>query len=191
MGNFEVQRNVQYICLELLLSFVNDMAARALDVCVFALISTLTTTDRSPFNRRIRVYCGRKQVVIDPYLRKVAYILQEYPSAESLLQAKSKKQLILTGASRFNSKPKSGITFLEENGLIYTDLGPETSKGRSLALFLKNCTRIDKRLLGDFISKPENLDVLKEFIGLFDFKDVSYIKCKRRYELIFLEETYC
>jgi hypothetical protein len=32
MGNFEVQRNVQYICLELLLSFVNDMAARASDV---------------------------------------------------------------------------------------------------------------------------------------------------------------
>ena len=32
MGNFEVQRNVQYICLELLLSFVNDMAARANDV---------------------------------------------------------------------------------------------------------------------------------------------------------------
>jgi len=32
MGNFEMQRNVQYICLELLLSFVNDMAARASDV---------------------------------------------------------------------------------------------------------------------------------------------------------------
>jgi len=32
MGNFEMQRNVQYICLELLLSFVNDMALRAVDV---------------------------------------------------------------------------------------------------------------------------------------------------------------
>jgi brefeldin A-resistance guanine nucleotide exchange factor 1 len=53
------------------------------------------------------------------------------------------------------------------------DLGPEESKARSLAIFLKNCTRIDKRLLGDFISKPENLDVLREFMGLFDFKDVS------------------
>jgi len=128
---------------------------------------------------------------MDPYLWKMAYFLQEYPSSESLLQAKSKKQLILTGASRFNSKPKSGITFLEENGLIYTDLGPETSKAHSLALFLKNCTKIDKRLLGDFISKPENLDVLKEFIGLFDFKDVSYAKCNKCFQLIFLEETCC
>lgn len=62
---------------------------------------------------------------------------------------------------------------MEENGIIYTDLGPDVSKARSLAIFLKSCTRIDKRLLGDFISKPENLDVLKEFMGLFDFKDVS------------------
>lgn len=121
----------------------------------------------------------------------MAYFLQEYPSAKSLLQAKSKKQLILTGASRFNSKPKSGITFLEENGLIYADLGPETSKARSLALFLKNCTRIDKRLLGDFVSKPENLDVLKEFIGLFDFKDVSHTEYDKCFQLTSLEETYC
>lgn len=98
---------------------------------------------------------------------------QDFPTAASLLQAKSKKQLILTGAARFNAKPKNGIAFLEENGIIYTDLGPEVSKARSLALFLKNCTKIDKRLLGDFISKPENLEVLKEFMGLFDFNDVG------------------
>lgn len=92
---------------------------------------------------------------------------------ESLLQAKSKKQLILTGAARFNAKPKSGVVFLEENNLIYADLSPEMTKARSLATFLKGCTRIDKRLLGDFISKPDNLDILQAFIGLFDFKDVS------------------
>ena len=34
-GNLESQRNVQYICLELLLSFVNDMAARANTVGFF------------------------------------------------------------------------------------------------------------------------------------------------------------
>lgn len=60
MGNFEVQRNVQYICLELLLSFVNDMATRALDVRVCTLISTLTTTDKGLFNRKIRVHRGRR-----------------------------------------------------------------------------------------------------------------------------------
>lgn len=97
---------------------------------------------------------------------------QEFPTPQSLLQTKSQKKLILTGAARFNSKPKTGLAFLEENGLIYADLSLETSKARSLATFLKGCTRLDKRLLGDHISKPENIEILKAFMGLFDFKNV-------------------
>lgn len=88
------------------------------------------------------------------------------------MQTKSQKKLVLTGAARFNSKPKVGITFLEENRLIYADLSPENPKAQSLARFLKGCTRLDKRLLGDFISKPDNIDILQAFIGLFDFKKV-------------------
>lgn len=88
------------------------------------------------------------------------------------METKSRKQLVLTGAARFNAKPKTGLAFLEEHGLIYADLGPETTKAQSLARFLKGCGRIDKRLLGDFISKPDNVDVLHAFISLFDFKGV-------------------
>ena len=63
--------------------------------------------------------------------------------------------------------------FLEENKLIYAD--PNVPRPKSLANFLKCCVRIDKRILGDFISKPDNLDVLEAFIGLFDFKTVSIV----------------
>lgn len=65
--------------------------------------------------------------------------------------------------------------FLEENKLIYAD--PDIPRPRSLAGFLKTCARIDKRILGDFISKPDNLDVLEAFIGLFDFKNVRVVVC--------------
>ncbi|KAJ8699472.1 GDP/GTP exchange factor for ARF [Pleurotus ostreatus] len=125
------QRNAQYLCLDLLLAFVNDMAVRA---------------DGS------------------------ATWPKEYPEPSALMETKSRKQLVLTGAARFNAKPKTGLAFLEEHGLIYADLGPETTKAQSLARFLKGCGRIDKRLLGDFISKPDNVDVLHAFISLFDFK---------------------
>lgn len=90
------------------------------------------------------------------------------------MQNKSRKKLVLTGAVRFNSKPKLGLAFLEENKLIYSDLSSEVSREKSLAKFLKSSTRLDKRLLGDFLSKPDNLELLKEFMSLFDFKDVSY-----------------
>lgn len=89
------------------------------------------------------------------------------------MHSKSRKKLVLTGASLFNAKPKNGLAFLEENKLIYADDPAEVSRARSLAMFLKGCNRLDKRLLGDFISKPDNIEVLKAFIGLFDFKDVS------------------
>ena len=79
------------------------------------------------------------------------------------------------GATRFNTKPKSGLAFLEENKLIYTD--PEEPRPLSLAKFLKSSARIDKRLLGDFISRPDNLELLKAFMTLMDFKGV---RCKGR-----------
>ncbi|KAH7926301.1 Sec7-domain-containing protein [Leucogyrophana mollusca] len=123
----------QYLCLDLLLAFVNDMASRAEGA-----------SERWP---------------------------SDFPPPDNLMQSKSRKKLVLTGAARFNSKPKTGLAFLEENKLIYSDLSPDVSRARSLAIFLKSCTRLDKRLLGDFISKPDNLDVLKAFIGLFDFKE--------------------
>ncbi|RDB21501.1 hypothetical protein Hypma_011417 [Hypsizygus marmoreus] len=127
------QRNAQYLCLELLLTFVKDMATRAEG-----------DSEAWPTN---------------------------FSSPDLLIQTKSQKKLILAGAARFNAKPKSGVAFLEENKLIYTDLSPEVSKAQSLATFLKGCTRLDKRLLGDFISKPDNIDILRAFIGLFDFKN--------------------
>ncbi|KAG7086681.1 hypothetical protein E1B28_002619 [Marasmius oreades] len=133
-GGVDVQqRNAQYMCLDMLLAFVNDIAKRAEGL-----------SEEWP---------------------------PTYRSAESIMQVKSQKKLILTGASRFNMKPKTGLAFLEEAGLIYADLSSEVTKPMSLARFLKGCSRVDKRLLGDFISKPENIDILKAFMDLFDFQN--------------------
>ncbi|KAJ7074218.1 hypothetical protein C8F01DRAFT_1099675 [Mycena amicta] len=138
------QRNVQYLCLDLLLAFVNDMA-------------------------------GRADGASEPWSSAL-------PDVDSLLQAKSQKKLIVAAASRFNTKPKNGIAFLEENGLIYTNLppdAPESAKAHNLAVFLKGCARLDKRLLGDYISREENLPLLKAFIGLFDFRDKPVAEAMR------------
>lgn len=74
---------------------------------------------------------------------------------------------------RFNEKPKDGIAFLESKGLIYTDENADEPRPKVLAKFLKNSPRLDKKLLGDYISRPGNVEVLRAFIGLFDFRDVS------------------
>ncbi|SPO21706.1 related to golgi-specific brefeldin a-resistance guanine nucleotide exchange factor 1 [Ustilago trichophora] len=91
-------------------------------------------------------------------------------SAEALALQKAKKATILDGASRFNAKPKDGLAFLEKEGLL--DYGDATlSREERIARFLKECPRLDKKLVGDYIGRPDNVKVLEAFVRLFDFKD--------------------
>ncbi|GAC97078.1 hypothetical protein PHSY_004662 [Pseudozyma hubeiensis SY62] len=91
-------------------------------------------------------------------------------SVEALALQKAKKATILDGASRFNAKPKDGLVFLEKEGLL--DYGDVTlSREDRIARFLKECPRLDKKLVGDYIGRPDNVKVLEAFIRLFDFKD--------------------
>lgn len=84
---------------------------------------------------------------------------------------KEQKRVLLAGTARFNKKPKTGLAFLEEKGLISTS-DQSVSRSRSVAVFLKKSPRLDKKLLGEYISRSENGEILKEFIGLYDFRGV-------------------
>lgn len=98
----------------------------------------------------------------------------QYPTNIAL--TKSRKRVILNGARKFNTKPKLGLEYLTRHGVIDVELCDDHWTAEtcdSVAKFLKQCARLDKRLLGDYISRPENIDVLKSFMSLFDFKGVS------------------
>jgi brefeldin A-resistance guanine nucleotide exchange factor 1 len=119
--------------------------------------------------------------------------LQENVSPESLLFTKSRKLLVLTAAQKFNEKPKKGVLFMLENGLVDYKADedveatqkpegssqiekkeqPRKADPKSLAQFLKSCPRLDKKVLGEYISNLDNPELLKEFIGMFDFRNVS------------------
>ncbi|CAD6980440.1 unnamed protein product [Tilletia controversa] len=90
----------------------------------------------------------------------------------TLSEGKQRKGLILDAANRFNAKPKDGVKWMVEKGLIIGD-GTEQERAKSLAAFLKGCPGLDKKLLGDYISRPDNLNVLETFISLFDFHGKS------------------
>jgi len=90
-------------------------------------------------------------------------------SAANLADQKGFKASILAGAARFNAKPKEGLAYLEKEGFIDTTGANGISRDISIARFLKDCPRLDKKLLGDFISRPDKLGILDAFLGLFDF----------------------
>jgi brefeldin A-resistance guanine nucleotide exchange factor 1 len=84
----------------------------------------------------------------------------------------------------FNIKPKNGVAFWEKHGIITPDKAigeddtDEKRRTRAIAKFLKGSAssgsgRLDKKELGEYISRPDQVELLKAFIGLFDFSGVS------------------
>ncbi|KAG0032094.1 GDP/GTP exchange factor for ARF [Podila clonocystis] len=89
---------------------------------------------------------------------------KDLESYDDLFKRRQQKELLVKGAAKFDENPKAGLAFLEANNMIKSLNDPI-----GLAVFLKTSTRISKKLLGEFLAKPANSDVLKAFIQLFDF----------------------
>ncbi|RFU30168.1 hypothetical protein B7463_g6156, partial [Scytalidium lignicola] len=87
-----------------------------------------------------------------------------YPSTEKLREKRQKKKIIIKGASKFNENPKSGLAYLTSHGII-----DEANYVESVAKFLKGTTRISKKMLGEFISKRGNEQILEALMDEFDF----------------------
>ncbi|KTW27312.1 hypothetical protein T552_02294 [Pneumocystis carinii B80] len=90
--------------------------------------------------------------------------IHKFPSLETLLEKKNKKATIIQGSIKFNEKPREGIKYLQNNGIL-----DKNASFESIALFLKNTSYVNKKLLGIYLSKLENSQVLDCFINTFDF----------------------
>ncbi|KAI9005729.1 hypothetical protein DFJ74DRAFT_691912 [Hyaloraphidium curvatum] len=86
------------------------------------------------------------------------------PTPDQLRENKLRKKQLAEGAEKFNVDPKEGIAHLQVHGFVPTPPTPE-----SIAAFLLTTPGVSKKLIGDYISKPSNVDVLKAFIGQYDF----------------------
>jgi brefeldin A-resistance guanine nucleotide exchange factor 1 len=89
-----------------------------------------------------------------------------YPDRSILKEQRARKKIIMRGASKFNEDPKGGIAYLASQGIIENPDDPH-----SVTKFLKSTTRISKKVLGEYISKKSNQQILDAFIDLFDFTD--------------------
>ncbi|KAK4062700.1 uncharacterized protein Triagg1_9818 [Trichoderma aggressivum f. europaeum] len=89
---------------------------------------------------------------------------ENFPDPEMLREKRRRKKTIIIGTSKFNEKPKLGLSYLEASNII-TDVGDPVA----VAKFLKGTSRISKAVLGDFLSKKGNEAILGAFLELFDF----------------------
>ena len=70
-------------------------------------------------------------------------------------QAHQRKNLINKAAIKFNLKPKNGLKFLEQAGIIASE--PHEQKIQDMVNFFKTTPQLDATMLGDYIGDIEEL----------------------------------
>ncbi|KFQ04971.1 Golgi-specific brefeldin A-resistance guanine nucleotide exchange factor 1, partial [Haliaeetus albicilla] len=98
------------------------------------------------------------------------------PSPQELMQIKKKKKLLITGTEQFNQKPKKGIQFLQEKNLLATPID-----NNEVARWLRENPRLDKKMIGEFVSDRKNIDLLESFVGTFSFQGLRLDEALRLY----------
>uniref|UniRef100_A0A2M4A2P8 Putative pattern-formation protein/guanine nucleotide exchange factor n=1 Tax=Anopheles triannulatus TaxID=58253 RepID=A0A2M4A2P8_9DIPT len=100
------------------------------------------------------------------------------PSHEELAAIKRKKRLLTQGTDLFNQRPEKGIQFLQENGLLSAVLDPQ-----EVAQFLRENSGLDKKMIGEYISKKKNVEsrILEVFVKSFDFTGLMIDQALRLY----------
>lgn len=90
--------------------------------------------------------------------------LDDQPSHQLLLD-KDKKTAFVRCTEIFNDSPKKGVAAFAEKKFLNDP--NDTSELASL-LFNKSA-RLNKKILGEYLAKPSNTDLLREFMNLFEF----------------------
>lgn len=87
-------------------------------------------------------------------------------------------QILTQGTELFNQRPDKGIQFLQENNYLKAELDPV-----EVAQFLRGNSGLDKKQIGEFISKKKNVDlgILEKFVESYDFTGMRIDIALRQY----------
>ncbi|XP_036402027.1 Golgi-specific brefeldin A-resistance guanine nucleotide exchange factor 1 isoform X1 [Megalops cyprinoides] len=98
------------------------------------------------------------------------------PDSQELLEIKNKKKLLITGTEQFNQKPKKGIQFLQEKGLLSSPMD-----NNEVAQWLRENPWLDKKMIGEFVSDRKNMELLDSFVNTFTFQGLRIDEALRLY----------
>jgi brefeldin A-resistance guanine nucleotide exchange factor 1 len=102
------------------------------------------------------------------------------PKKEELKVIRQRKRFINQSIDLFNSNPTKSIQFLKDNNIFSND---DSIFIQQLVKYLRETPSLDKKVIGDFLSSRKNINILKEFINSFDFKNLRIDEALR----LFLE----
>nr|XP_022909344.1 brefeldin A-inhibited guanine nucleotide-exchange protein 1 [Onthophagus taurus]XP_022909345.1 brefeldin A-inhibited guanine nucleotide-exchange protein 1 [Onthophagus taurus] len=97
-------------------------------------------------------------------------------SPEQLEVLKQQKEVWEAGIDMFNRKPKRGLSYLQEQGLLGTT-PPEVAK------WLLSDDRLDKTFIGDFLGENDEFckEVMYSYVDEMDFNDMDIVAALRHF----------
>ncbi|KAJ3610286.1 hypothetical protein NHX12_022379 [Muraenolepis orangiensis] len=98
------------------------------------------------------------------------------PESQELMDIKTKKKLLITGTEQFNLKPKKGIQFLQEKGLLSSPMD-----NNQVAQWLRENPRLDKKMIGEIVSDRKHMELLDSFVNTFTFQGLRIDEALRLY----------
>jgi len=117
---------------------------------------------------------ARKGPIIKP--NRMVKQNSKIPTRDEIAELKNKKKIYQIGTEQFNTKPKQGLSYLQEQGLLSKPLN-----ATEVVTFLKENHRLDKNQIGEYISRRDNKEVLEAFVKSFNFEDTRVDEALRMY----------
>jgi golgi-specific brefeldin A-resistance guanine nucleotide exchange factor 1 len=93
-------------------------------------------------------------------------------------ELRNRKRILAQGTELFNQRSDKGIAFLQENGVLNPNFDI-----MEVGLFLRESPGLDKKMIGEYISKKKNVEkgILDAFVKSFDFTSLRIDKALRLY----------
>ncbi|KAI8610970.1 hypothetical protein BC830DRAFT_1069281 [Chytriomyces sp. MP71] len=90
---------------------------------------------------------------------------------------KHRKQVLLEGIKRFNSKPKKGMQYLLDSGCI------PSGTPKDIAYFLLHTEGLNKTMIGEFLGEgeEENIAIMHAFVDEMDFSHMPFVTALRTF----------
>ncbi|XP_058806216.1 Golgi-specific brefeldin A-resistance guanine nucleotide exchange factor 1-like [Phymastichus coffea] len=101
------------------------------------------------------------------------------PKKEYLLEMKTRKRWLAIGSEKFNENPREGIAKLMENGLLGGI--PGHADPNEIAKLLRENPTLDKKAIGEYLSKKENTNILHSFVHSFNLQNTRMDQAVRQY----------
>lgn len=95
---------------------------------------------------------------------------------EELEERKHRKEVMETGIDMFNKKPKKGVAFLQDRGLLGTTI-------EDIAKWLHAEERLDKTIVGDYLGENDDhcKAVMCGYIDAMNFTDMDIVAALRHF----------